>query len=57
MSNSAIGIDIGGTKIAAGIVDRCAGEVRHWSVQPTCPERGGQAVLDDCLDIARRLAD
>ncbi len=57
MSDWAIGIDIGGTKIAAGVVDGCTGEVGYWSTQPTHPERGGQAVIDDCLAIARLLAD
>lgn len=57
MSARAIGIDIGGTKIAAGIVDLESGEVSRSLVQPTDPGRGGQAVLDDCLAIAGNLLE
>lgn len=57
MKGRAIGIDIGGTKIAAGIVDLETGSVSAPFVQPARPERGGEAVLDDCLAIARALRD
>ena len=43
----AIGVDIGGTKIAAGIVTSPGGTVRGRRLLPTRPERGGRAVLDD----------
>src|SRR5262245_40731301 len=51
-----IGIDVGGTKIAAGIVRFPGGERGHARVVPTKAERGGQAVLDDVLGLARELA-
>jgi glucokinase len=50
----AIGIDVGGTKIAAGIVD-AGGALRGRRIVPTRPERGGRPVLDDALKIAREL--
>ncbi|MBI3958922.1 MAG: ROK family protein [Chloroflexi bacterium] len=51
----AIGLDVGGTKIAGGLVARATGEVLLRRVIPTAPERGGQAVLDDCLALAGGL--
>src|SRR5688500_13982736 len=54
-SGWAIGIDVGGTKIAAGVVDLATGQVVTRVVAPTAPERGGEAVLADALDIANRL--
>ncbi|MCS6849204.1 MAG: ROK family protein [Anaerolineae bacterium] len=50
-----IGIDVGGTKIAAGIVTFPSGELLEKRVRPTHPERGGPAVLDDVLALAREL--
>jgi glucokinase len=55
-STWAIGIDVGGTKIAGGIVALSTGEVLRREVVPTEPRRGGEAVLSDALDLARRLA-
>jgi glucokinase len=52
---SAVGIDVGGTKIAAGIVLWPSGEVLFQSAMRTHPERGGEAILDDVIDISRRL--
>jgi glucokinase len=52
---SAIGIDVGGTKIAAGAVDLATGEILDERVQPTEPARGGDAVLRDVLEIANAL--
>jgi glucokinase len=40
-----IGVDVGGTKIAVGIVDVDTGAVRSVERSPTAPWRGGQAVL------------
>ena len=40
----AIGIDVGGTKIAAGVVTR-AGELLFHRRLPTGAERGGEAVV------------
>ena len=51
----AIGLDIGGTKIAAGVVLWPSGEILHRTVVPTKPARGGEAVLKDTLDVARQL--
>lgn len=39
----AIGIDVGGTQIAAGTVE--GGALRGRRTLPTRPERGGEAVL------------
>jgi len=53
----AIGIDVGGTKIAAGLVEIATGRVLAMRRVPTEPERGGEAVLQTCLDLAGRLAE
>ena len=54
--NYAIGIDVGGTKIAGGLVDLISGSVRSRRHQPTLPHRGGDAVLADVLAQAGDLA-
>ena len=51
----AIGLDIGGTKIAAGVVLWPSGELRHRKVVPTSPKRGGDAVLQDTMNLAREM--
>lgn len=51
----AIGLDVGGTKIAGGLVERASGQVLLRRVIPTRPERGGLPVLDDCLALAADL--
>lgn len=51
----AIGLDVGGTKIAAGIVDGATGAVIARRLTPTLPQRGGQAVLDDTVALAHEL--
>lgn len=53
----AIGLDIGGTKTAAGIVLWPTGEILHRTVTPTNPQRGGEAVLQDVLSVSRRLKE
>ena len=53
--NVALGIDVGGTKIAAGIVDLGTGVVLDRRQVPTRPERGGAAVLGHCADLAAEL--
>jgi glucokinase len=53
----AIGLDIGGTKIAAGVVLWPSGEILRKTVIPTKPTRGGEAVLTDTHDLARQLYD
>ena len=55
MTSYAIGIDLGGTKIAAGLVELPAGRILAKELIPTAPERGGAAVLNDTLALARRL--
>ncbi len=58
MSNTAftaLGIDVGGTKIAAGIVRFPEGHVGARRVIPTAPARGGSAVLDDVTQLAEEL--
>jgi glucokinase len=53
----AIGLDIGGTKIAAGVVLWPSGEILRRTIIPTKPTRGGEAVLKDTHDLARQLHD
>src|SRR6266576_1825967 len=53
----AIGLDIGGTKIAAGVVLWPSGEILQRTIIPTKPARGGEPVLKDTLDVARQLYD
>jgi len=52
-----IGLDVGGTKIAAGVVLWPTGEVLQRTVIPTKPTRGGEAVLQDTFELAKRLDD
>jgi glucokinase len=52
----AIGIDIGGTKIAAGLIDR-GGLVGGLEVIPTDAESGGSVVLQRALELARSVVD
>ncbi|MEM7035212.1 MAG: ROK family protein [Chloroflexota bacterium] len=51
----AIGLDVGGTKIAGGIVAKETGAVRYQKVIPTLAQRGGEAVLRDCVSLAETL--
>lgn len=51
----ALGIDVGGTKIAGAVVDLDAGSVHDRESMPTHAERGGTAVLDDVRALASRL--
>jgi len=52
----ALGIDVGGTKIAAGVVSFPEGRVCSQQVIPTEPWRGGEAVLNDTVRLAEELA-
>jgi glucokinase len=52
-----LGIDVGGTKIAAGIVDPATGAVVRRETIATEAARGGAAVLVDTLELARRLVE
>jgi glucokinase len=53
----AIGLDVGGTKIAGGVVALHSGSVLLRRELPTRPERGGVAVLEDVLGLAESLRD
>jgi len=55
LSSCAIGIDVGGTKCAGGIVVLPHRERLTKRVQPTAPQRGGEAVLNDVRDLALSL--
>ena len=50
-----LGLDIGGTKIAGGLVDPESGRVLVREQIATRPERGGEMVLSDALALTRRL--
>ena len=50
-----MGVDVGGTKIAAGLLSVPDGRTLATRIVPTQPERGGRAVLDDVLQQVREL--
>ncbi|HNB53928.1 MAG TPA: ROK family protein, partial [Anaerolineales bacterium] len=52
-----LGLDVGGTKIAAGIVEFPSGNLVHKRVIPTRAERPGQEVLRDALTLVRNLME
>ena len=52
----AVGIDVGGTKIAGGLVDTATGMLEARFERVTRPEREASEVLDDCVAMAQRLA-
>lgn len=49
-----IGVDLGGTNIAIGIVDESFSIVKKGSV-PTKPERGADAIIADMAALAKKL--
>lgn len=51
----ALGVDIGGTKIAAGLVD-ALGQVHAIEVVPTEPDQGADAVIEKVVSLVNRLA-
>ena len=53
----AIGLDVGGTKIAAGLVAHPSGSVLSRRTIPTLPQRGGKAVLCDTLALAEGMME
>lgn len=53
----AVGLDVGGTKIAAGVVAFPSGRVLARRTVPTNAWRAGQAVLDDALAVAGEMLD
>jgi glucokinase len=50
-----LGIDVGGTKIAAGVVDPASGAIILSETIATGAARGGAVVLADTVDLAERL--
>jgi glucokinase len=52
---TALGIDVGGTKTAAGIVTFPEGVVRSRRVIPTQPNLGGASVLENVCRLAQEL--
>lgn len=51
----AVGLDIGATKIAGGVVEFPAARILTQRTIATAPWRGAEAVLSDCLALAREL--
>ncbi|MBC8137779.1 MAG: ROK family protein [Fibrella sp.] len=52
-----LGVDIGGTKIAAGVVNSETGAVLHSDRTPTNASEGGPAILARALAHAKRVAE
>jgi len=50
------GIDAGGTKLAVALVDPDAGRIVERLETPTERQRGGHAVLKDCLELLRKVS-
>lgn len=50
-----IGIDLGGTKIAAGLVDAETGAVTHFRRRPTPVAAGAAAIISDVAEIADEI--
>lgn len=55
MVRHAVGIDIGGTKIAGGVVSFPDGRMVCRKIIPTRPDRGAEAVLSDVENLAKQL--
>jgi glucokinase len=55
VSQRIVGVDAGGTKLAAGLVDVASGRVLRKCIAPTAAARGGAAVLADCVELARKV--
>lgn len=55
MTSYTIGLDVGGTKVAGGVVDCATGKVLLREIIPTQAARGGEVVLADCVALAERL--
>ena len=53
----AVGIDVGGTKIAGAVVDVSGGEILTRRTLATAAERGPEAVLGDAIGLARSLIE
>ena len=55
MTGTAIGIDVGGTKIAAGLVEFPEAKIIAHELRPTLPERGAEAILDEVVALSHTL--
>ncbi len=55
--DAAIGVDVGGTKTALGLIDAATLTLLATTVIPTAPRRGGEAVLGDVEKHVSRLGD
>jgi glucokinase len=55
-SYCAIGVDVGGTKIAAGIVTLPDARVYTRRIVPTLPQRGGEPIFADVRNLIEDLA-
>ncbi len=55
--NWLIGVDVGGTKLAAGAVDPGSGTVTLRDQRPTAPERGPEAVAADIVSMVETIAE
>lgn len=53
----AVGIDLGGTKTAAGLVSFPSGKILAKEIVATLAQRGGEAVLKDTMAVAQRMKD
>jgi glucokinase len=51
----ALGLDVGGTKIAGGIVALASGQILERRMMATGAQRGGEAVLMDVLQMVEQL--
>jgi len=52
-----LGVDVGATTIVTGLVDVDTGEIHSSRSTASEVHRGGAAVLEDCVRLARQLAD
>lgn len=54
MSNFAIGIDLGGTKISTGLIKR-DGSILHQSIEPTQAEKGAENIIDRIATSIKKI--
>ena len=57
MAKYSIGIDLGGTKILAAIIDLATGEVVHTAKKKTKKERGSDVITKKTLNIVSQLLE
>jgi glucokinase len=56
LASRAIGIDVGATKVAVGLVDSATGQVQRSESFPTSRAGGPHALLEACIELCERLA-